>query len=581
MSTSFDTVIVNGLIVDGTGAPGSRGDLGIIDGRVAAIGDLGDATAERRIDAEGRIVAPGHITQHTHYDAALFWDPYASNSGENGVTTVVNSNCGFGFAPVRPEDRERTMAMMSTTEQIPVEHQRAAMPWDWETFPEWMDRIRALPLGVNVSTFLPLNPLLVYVMGVDAAKSRRPTDAEMAEMHRLINEAMDAGAIGISMSVMGAEGNSHVDFDGTSMPTDAMDHDTMLELGQAVVERGDGVIQMISQIAVFGDRQITERMADLAAGTRVRVVHNVFLTSDPLAHMVPEDLGWLDEQRALGRDLTVGALVNRGWVEVGVRELDTAAGQLQGVRRIVGAANDTERLALLGDPGFVAAFADEYGGAMAATGASAFEGQTVIDVGDRPELAHLVGRTLGQIAEDSDRDVVAVLCDLGVRTELELQLKSPPIGATGPEQAVTLLRHSAVVGGGSDGGAHTKAFSMGQYATDLLMWLVRDEGLMTVEDMHFQLALKPARSVQILDRGALLPGYWADVLIYGLDELYFDMTRYEMVHDMPNGDWRRRGNAGGYRYILVNGVVTHDRDATTGETPGHFVDGATTAALSS
>lgn len=227
---TFDTIIRGGKIVDGTGAPAFYADVGISGGKVAAVGNLKAAQAKEVIDAKGKIVAPGHVTQHAHYDVALFWDPYCSNSGENGVTTLVNANCGFGVAPVRKGDKERTMQMLETTEQIPVSHQRAALPWDWESFPEWLAHVKALPKGVNISTYLPLNPLLVYVMGVDAAKSRKPTAAEMAEMHRLINEAMDAGAIGISMSAMGVEGNSHVDYDGTPMPTDAIHHDTIVDI---------------------------------------------------------------------------------------------------------------------------------------------------------------------------------------------------------------------------------------------------------------------------------------------------------------------------------------------------------------
>src|SRR5579871_3541238 len=176
---SFDTIIGGGRIVDGTGSPAYYADVGITDGRIAAIGNLARARASRRIDARGRIVAPGHVNQHSHYDVALFWDPYCSNAGENGVTTVVNANCGFSVAPVRSRDIECTMQMLETTEQIPVSHQRAALPWDWESFPEYLDRVRQLRKGVNVLTYLPLNPLLVYVMGVEAAKTRRPTAAEM------------------------------------------------------------------------------------------------------------------------------------------------------------------------------------------------------------------------------------------------------------------------------------------------------------------------------------------------------------------------------------------------------------------
>ena len=402
--TTFDVLISNGFIVDGTGAPGYYGDVGIRDGRIAKVGRLKGCDATRTIDASGKIVAPGHVTQHTHYDAALFWDPYCLDSGTNGITTVVNANCGFGFAPVRPEDAERTMLMMSTTEQIPVAHQRAAMPWDWETFPDWMDRLQGLAKGVNVSTYLPLNPLLIYVMGVDAAKTRSPNEQEMAELHRLINEAMDAGAIGVSMSSMGAEGNTHVDYDGTSMPTDSMDHDALVEICRAVVERGEGIIQVLSQIAIYGDRSITERLAELAHGSGVRVIHNAFLTNDQLGFLVPQDLEWLSEQRGMGRDITAGALLNRGWVEAGVRELDTAGGQFKGVRRIVACADDDEIRALLADDDFVEGFEAELGEVTAATGASGLAGQTVIDVGRNEELEAYLGRTLNDIA-DRDRPV--------------------------------------------------------------------------------------------------------------------------------------------------------------------------------
>lgn len=163
------------------------------------------------------------------------------------------------------------------------------------------------------------------------------------------------------------------------------------------------------------------------------------------------------------------------------------------------------------------------------------------------------------------------MCQLALESDLGLQLKSPPIGATTPDQAVKLMSHPGVVGGGSDGGAHTKSFGMGHYATDILIWMARETGAMTLEDVHFQLSHKTARQIDIHDRGALLPGYWADVLIYDLDELFFDTASYEIVHDMPQGDWRRQGRAGGYQYILVNGVVTHESDVSTGQTPGRVV----------
>lgn len=571
----FDTIIKGGRIVDGTGIPAYYGDIGIREGRIAAIGNLSDSTAGNVIDAGGRIVAPGHVNQHSHYDVALFWDPYCSNAGENGVTTVVNANCGFGVAPARKRDRERTMQMLETTEQIPVSHQKAALPWDWESFPEYLQRVRGLRKGVNVLTYLPLNPLLVYVMGVDAAKTRRPTAAEMSEIHRLINEAMDAGALGISMSAMGADGNSHLDCDGSPMPTDVVEHDVIVDICRALVERGEGVIQLLSQLVVYGDRALTERVLELAKGSGVSVIHNAFMTSDLMPAMVEQDLSWLDQLRAKGYDVKVNCLVNRGWIEAGMRQLDVSCGQLTAIRRIAACHSDDEVLQLIADPDYRRAFAQEYAAKGPTNGANGLEGQIVINVGEVPELASYLNRTLGDIAQEQGRNVVDVMLDIAVRSGLTLQLRSAQISSTDPRQAARLFSHVATVIGGSDGGAHTKSFGMGHVPTDLLIWLVREQKLLSVEEMHFHLALKVARSVQLKDRGALLPGYWADVLIYDLDDLYFDTDRYEIVHDMPNGDWRRKGRAGGYEYILVNGVVTHRRDVPTGAVPGHFVNAGT------
>ena len=392
----------------------------------------------------------------------------------------------------------------------------------------------------------------------------------MTEMHRLINEAMDAGAIGISLSAMGVEGNSHVDFDGSPMPTDVLDHDAILDIGRAVIERGEGVIQLLSHIITYGDRSISERMGEIARGSGARLMHNSFLPIDRMPEKTEENLAWLDAQRAKGCDITVSSLLHRGWLESGLRQLDVPAGQLAAIRKICACSSDGEVMRLIAEPEFQRAFIAEYA-ARGPTHGAGLEAQTVIDVGDDSRLAPYLNRTLLEIARHEGREVVAVLLDLALRSRLALQLKSGQIIATDPAQIIRLMSHCAVVGGSSDGGAHTKSFGVGHYATDLLLWLVRDERRMTLEDMHFQLALKPARAVQLYDRGALLPGYWADILVYELNELYFDRQRYQIVHDMPNGDWRRKGRAGGYDYILVNGVVTHHRDLPTGATPGRLV----------
>ena len=195
----FEVAIRGGTVVDGTGAPGRRADLGIAAGLVAKIGRIGPSEASRTLDASDQIVAPGFVDLHTHYDAQIQWDPYCTISGWHGVTSVVLGNCGFGFAPVRPAERERAMLAMTRTEAIPLEAMRAGMLWDWITFPEWLDSLERMPKGVNCLSYVPVTPLMIWVMGLDAAKSRAATDAERREMQRLLDEAMASGACGFSV----------------------------------------------------------------------------------------------------------------------------------------------------------------------------------------------------------------------------------------------------------------------------------------------------------------------------------------------------------------------------------------------
>src|SRR5215470_4902727 len=171
----FDIHIKGGTIVDGTRVPAFRGDVWIRDGKVVQIGGRAAASAKQVIDADGLIVAPGFVDLHTHYDAQIRWDPWCTISGWHGVTSVVLGNCGFGFAPVKPADQDRALLMMTRTEQIPYASMKEGMPFKWETLPEWLDALETLPKGVNVVSYVPVSPLMVYVMGLEAAKSRPAT----------------------------------------------------------------------------------------------------------------------------------------------------------------------------------------------------------------------------------------------------------------------------------------------------------------------------------------------------------------------------------------------------------------------
>lgn len=242
----FDIIIRGGTVVDGTRTPRYTSDIAIKDGKIAKIGGLNGNTADKVLDAKGRIVAPGFVDLHTHYDAQIFWDPYCTLSGWHGVTSVALGNCGFGFAPSRQEDQDRAMLSMTRNEAIPYDAMKAGMPWDWVTFPDFIDSLTRTPKGVNCLTYVPLTPLYAWVMGWEDAKKRRPTEEELQEMVRLINEAMNAGACGWSAQVLGINSLQR-DYDGTPMVTDMLSEAEILTFAKILADRDEGFIELAYQ----------------------------------------------------------------------------------------------------------------------------------------------------------------------------------------------------------------------------------------------------------------------------------------------------------------------------------------------
>ena len=219
---TYDIVIKGGTVIDGLRTPRYKSDVAIKDGKVASIGSIDSSDAAEVVDASDRVVAPGFVDLHTHYDSQVFWDPWCTMSGWHGVTSVVIGNCGFGFAPCRPEDQDRAMLSVSRNEAVPLRTMRAGMPWDWVTFPEFLDSVDRTPKGVNIMSLVPLAPLYAYVVGVDKAKEQRASDEELEKMCQLLLEGMEAGGCGWSSQILGDVGNMQRDYDGTPMVTDQM-----------------------------------------------------------------------------------------------------------------------------------------------------------------------------------------------------------------------------------------------------------------------------------------------------------------------------------------------------------------------
>src|SRR5216684_2000618 len=301
----FDLVIRGGTVIDGTRMPRYRADVGIKDGKVAKLGNLKAHQAKQVIDAGGLNVVPGFVDLHTHYDAQLFWDPYCTMSGWHGVTSVVIGNCGFGFAPVKPEMRDRSMLTMTRTEAIPYESMKAGMPWDWVSYPEFLDSVERYPKGVNLLPFVPMAPVMIWAMGLEAAKSGRlPTEAETGEMCRIIHDAMDHGACGWSAQRQGPR-SAQRDFDGTPMVTDLMADETAMALASVLGERNEGFIQMTYVPDAAGDyvaamNHSEKHFEDLAMSAGRPILYNVVLINDAYPERFREQLRWLESCKKRG-----------------------------------------------------------------------------------------------------------------------------------------------------------------------------------------------------------------------------------------------------------------------------------------
>ncbi len=575
---TYDILIRNGMIVDGTGLPRYRGDIAIRDGRIVQIGRVRDATARQVIDADGLIVAPGFVDLHTHYDAQIHWDPYCTISGWHGVTSVAIGNCGFGFAPARPALRERLFRMMTRTEQVPYETMVAGvgLDWDWESMPEWMDHLDGIPKGVNVLSYVPLNPLLVHVMGLEGAKAgRQATPAELEEMKRLIHEAMDAGMMGWSCQRFG-KNSMQADFDGTPMPTDVMPDETLLAFADVLGERGEGFIEILNSTSgtpgASNQGKDTGFVEELARRSGAPILYNAVMATDQpgLEKMHLRSMRWLDSCFARGLRIYGQGVTVRAPYQFTLEHWNMYDSSPAWNHATLGTRE--ERMAKLADPEVRRQMIAEEDILVTTGVGGPIEGLKVQATPDHPELEHYVGRTLGEIARAEGKHHIDAMIDIGLAGDLKVLFRTSELSSTDPRKVGELVRNQHVIPGVSDGGAHTKFFTGGSFTTDLITWLVRDTGELTLEQAHFRLSYLPAQAAGFLDRGCLRVGAPADIIIYDLGALRrVPEVDYEVAWDMPANEWRRIQRAEGYRWIMVNGVITFEDGVCTHATPGQLL----------
>ncbi|MEZ5236660.1 MAG: amidohydrolase family protein [Acidimicrobiales bacterium] len=575
MATEYDIHIKGGTIVDGTRVPRYRGDVWIKDGRIAQLGGRAKGGARQTIDADGAIVAPGFVDLHTHYDAQIRWDPWCTISGWHGVTSVVLGNCGFGFAPCKPDFRERSMLTMVRTEAIPLEAMREGMlpKWDWETIPEYLDSLDAAPKGVNCIQYMPTASLMIYVMGLEAAKTRAATPQERKEMQRLLHEGMDAGLCGFSIQRLGPN-SVQADYDGTPMVTDTMCDEDILALGEVLAERDEGFIQLTQGTGdIKADIAFIEKLAAVAQRP---ILHNVVAPArkDPEVHRRP--LRWIEKCWQQG--LPVYAQCGTGRAGFAFTLEHWNLYDASPAWRAITTGSKEERIAKMQDPELRRAVVEESEEAdrrlrVIQAGVGGDPAQLIIQgVNRQADMQQYVGRSVGDIAKEQGKHVIETMLDLSLQGDLNVEFLGPDKGSNAEFMAEMMNDSPYAIPGVSDGGAHTKFFTGGAYTTDFLTWLVRDEGVVSLEEAHFRLSALAAHAAGFRDRGVLREGAAADVVVYDMEELAIDPPWIGTAeYDLPGGEWRRVQRAKGYQNIIVNGEETFTNGECTGALPGKLL----------
>ncbi len=525
-------VIKGGTVIDGTGAPGVVADVAITDGRVVEVGP--SLSGDRVLDAGGHVVAPGFIDIHTHYDAQVFWDPALTPSCFHGVTTVVAGNCGFSLAPTRPADRELIARTLEKVEDMDVAALTAGIPWDFETFPEYLASVERRGTVLNYAAYLGHTPLRMYVLG-DAASDRVATPAEVCEMARLVTEAMEAGAAGFATSFA----MTHLGADGRPIPSRLADPAEYESLFKAVGATRRGVVEVTP-----GANLSIAAMYELQPSLGVPMTYTALLTMPNGSHLNNLKLnqaGWAN-----------GAQV---WPQVTCRPLMFSMSLAEpftlnpnaAFAEIMSSTNEG-RAAAYADPAFRAR-AREIWSTMVGL-VPRFDTYEIMESVANPELQ---GKRLADIAASMGKEPFDALLDLAL-AEPGLRLRVRAVVANDDIDGITtLLGDDGCTLGLSDAGAHVGQLCDAPMSTDLLGNWVRERGVLSLETAVRKLSGVQADLFGFADRGYLKPGYAADVIVFDPDTVSPGPVR--RVRDFPANTERLTADAPtGVRHILVNGT---------------------------
>lgn len=560
----LDHLITGGTVVDGTGTTPRVADVAIGDGRIVAVADPGTVTEEatETLDATGLIVTPGIIDPHTHYDAQLFWDPHVSPSNIHGVTSVISGNCGFTLAPLRAEDAAYTREMMASVEGMSVAALEEGVPWDWETFSDYLDRLEG-NVGVNAGFLVGHCALRRYVMGPDAVGQEASVD-QISDMRRVLTDSLEAGGLGLSTTLS----RTHSDGDGEPVASRWATTEELVALCEIVGGHDGTTLEAMTDGCLdrFSDDEI-DLFASMSAAARRPLNWNVLTIDSREPGRIPRQLGAADVAASRGGRIVAltlpvqvpmnmsflnhcGLFLIPGWGEVLRRPVPERIAEL---RKPEVRAHLVERAASE-EAGVFRRLADWANYVIGDTYSEANEG--------------LKGRRVGDIAEERGTEAFATLVDVVIADDLRTILW--PIPPDGDDASWELRRQTwtddRAMLGGSDAGAHLDRMCGAPFPTRFLADTLRGRKLVSLERAVQLMTEVPARLFGLRDRGTLVEGGFADIAVFDPETVGADHAT--LVHDLPGDSPRLTATARGVRRVYVNGVIAVEDNEATGALSG-------------
>ncbi len=553
-------LIRGGTVVDGTGAPCFEADVRTRAGVITEVGSGLRPDGEPEIDAGGAFVTPGFIEPHTHYDGSLWWDPHIDPMPAHGTTSVVLANCGLGLAPLREADRDQLIELMCFIEDLPTDAFETAIPWNWETWPEYQAASDRNPTALNVAAFFPHQTLRMWVMGPQAWE-RAATEAERNEMAGLLHEGLAAGAFGLSTSLMDLDRHNRL------VPSRMADDDEWAALLDVVAANPGATFQFVPRAFEFkhfpGDM---ERMAGLCRDRGVRANWGGLFAQENRAKERQAALELVGRLNREGCEIATLFSARPSYVNLHFERSIMWSG-VEAWHELCNVDGDEAKLAMLGDDTWRERARRDWD-ACTYTLAPINRPHMILLASDDPRHAEWSGRSIADLADARGvhlSDAVADwLLDNNMGTHLKTQAQ-----LVDTETMAELARSPLTVNGASDAGAHIQMFVGAGDATFFLTEMVRDRELLGIEEAVHSVTGKQAAFFGIPDRGVVAEGAAADLAVFALDEI--NLGAETRVDDLPTGSWRYSRKPAGYRATVVNGVPTWTDDKSTGELPGTFL----------